>query len=353
MKIIAHTLKNISLAAAGVLVALLLTEGYLRLFTPADLAYSLEWRSKAGQYASVKPKYRRTGPFRPNASVNIWGITYAINSDGFRDYDRYSRKKPPGVFRIMAVGDSYTFGMGVELEDTYPKKLEKLLNERRPSPLYRYEVINAGFPAANAAMEVDFVKEYGMTYNPDLVLIGFVLNDLEEPWGTKRPPCLPIPEGARQWLDMNSYLYLVLENRCTTILRPNDVTPEWQFDAATQEWQFDESSQGWQDWARVVEYNGQVAREAGPKTLVAIFPQQVGLNHYHYTTAHRQVKDTFERAGVPVVDLLPGYQDYARAHGVDSFAVLPFDTHPNPTGHQIAAEIIYQALIEDNLIRGS
>jgi hypothetical protein len=47
--------------------------------------------------------------------------------------------------------------------------------------------------------------------------------------------------------------------------------------------------------------------------------------------------------------MLPGYQSY----GIDSFAVLPFDAHPNPASYQIAAEIMYDALIAKGLIPGA
>jgi hypothetical protein len=51
------------------------------------------------------------------------------NRDGFRDRE-YTIAKPRGKFRILAVGDSQTFGHGIEmLEDTFPKRLEKLLNQ--------------------------------------------------------------------------------------------------------------------------------------------------------------------------------------------------------------------------------
>jgi hypothetical protein len=220
MKIAARILTSISLAVIGVLVALLLAEGYFRLFTPDDIAYFLEWRSKARQITRVREEERGTGLYRPNASVTIWGITYAINSDGFRDDDRYSRKKPPDTFRIMAVGDSYTFGAGVELEDTYSKKLEKLLNERHPSPLYRYyEVINAGIPGANTAMEVDFLREWGLKYNPDLVLVAFVLNDLEAPYGSKRP-LLPM-NRSRPPTSRPVYLSWI----CCRAISPTALTP--------------------------------------------------------------------------------------------------------------------------------
>ena len=61
--------------------------------------------------------------------VDIKPTSVRINSDGFRDKN-YSIEKPNGVFRIVAIGDSLTFGFGVESEESYPKVLEKNLNSK-------------------------------------------------------------------------------------------------------------------------------------------------------------------------------------------------------------------------------
>jgi hypothetical protein len=53
-----------------------------------------------------------------------------INSQGFRDKE-FSLSKPTNTIRILAMGDSWTYGWYVNLNDTWPKKLENLLNERR------------------------------------------------------------------------------------------------------------------------------------------------------------------------------------------------------------------------------
>ena len=63
---------------------------------------------------------------RPGADLRLREpreVRYRINADGFRDRIR-SRPKPDGVFRILALGDSVTFGYGVEEDETYPMRLE-------------------------------------------------------------------------------------------------------------------------------------------------------------------------------------------------------------------------------------
>lgn len=71
----------------------------------------------------------------------LQGVPVMINAEGLRDYE-YDYQRPAGVTRILALGDSVTFGWGVKLEDTYPKVLERLLNGGESRD--RYEVLNCG-----------------------------------------------------------------------------------------------------------------------------------------------------------------------------------------------------------------
>lgn len=100
-----------------------------------------------------------------------------INSAGFRDRE-FARAKPPGVFRIVAVGDSVTFGKAKSPEGSWPKALERLLNERGGST--RFEVLNLGVTGYNALQIAERLHTLGLSYQPDLVLYGYVLNDPQE-----------------------------------------------------------------------------------------------------------------------------------------------------------------------------
>lgn len=60
--------------------------------------------------------------------VKLDRVTHVrINSRGFRDYE-YTIEKPQNTYRIIVLGDSFTFGLGVELNETYPKLLEESIN---------------------------------------------------------------------------------------------------------------------------------------------------------------------------------------------------------------------------------
>lgn len=113
----------------------------------------------------------------PISGVGGLGTYYIkINSDGFRGRD-YTLEKPENTFRIIVLGDSFTFGFGLDIEKTFPYIFEEMLN--RGFSKTHYEVLNFGLPGANTAVEVNFLKEKGLKYDPDLVIIGFLHNDDE------------------------------------------------------------------------------------------------------------------------------------------------------------------------------
>src|ERR1041385_2728762 len=96
---------------------------------------------------------------RPNSSEFLMGVDVKINSLGQRNQE-ISTNKPPGTFRIVALGDSTTEGWGVHFDETYTKLLEKYLNASPPSSRWKnYEVINTGIGNYNSAMEVASLKD--------------------------------------------------------------------------------------------------------------------------------------------------------------------------------------------------
>lgn len=131
------------------------------------------WQSDGNSIVHIRSKNKKLMyELRPNAEISNM---IKINSDGFRDKE-FSREKAPGIFRIAVVGDSVTFGWRQRLEDTYPKKLEQLLQAHNKSTI-QFEVLNFGIGGYNAEQEIELIKTKVLLYNPDLILIGFCPND--------------------------------------------------------------------------------------------------------------------------------------------------------------------------------
>ena len=99
-----------------------------------------------------------------------------INSEGFRDKE-YKKQKYHGVFRILCLGDSTTFGFGVKLSETYHGLLENKLNGELGSQQRKFEVINAGVTGYTSAQGLALYKYKGIEYHPDIVTFYFGIND--------------------------------------------------------------------------------------------------------------------------------------------------------------------------------
>jgi lysophospholipase L1-like esterase len=127
-------------------------------------------------------------PYRP-APNGVWmgpsasgefSFEARHSSLGLRDVE-HGTKKAPGSFRIRGLGDSFTYGVGAVFEDTYLVQLERLLNQRpgnHSGNKPKVEIIKAGIPRYFPEPERLFLEHYGLAFEPDLVIVTFVPNDV-------------------------------------------------------------------------------------------------------------------------------------------------------------------------------
>lgn len=96
------------------------------------------------------------------------------NSYGLRNEKETSLKK--SKLRILAVGDSFTFGPYVNNFQTYPSQLERVLNRDGLNA----EVLDAGISGYTLEDEIAYIKEKGIKLDPDLIIIGVFQNDVSD-----------------------------------------------------------------------------------------------------------------------------------------------------------------------------
>ncbi|HUI07219.1 MAG TPA: SGNH/GDSL hydrolase family protein [Verrucomicrobiae bacterium] len=125
---------------------------------------------------------RTVGPFRGlpvNGYVGgkhyTWGHEYATNPLGFRGPE-IAVAKPANVFRIVVVGDSLTWGSGLAENERYTERLEARLRKETGRAV---EVVNRGRVGIPTTTERDILSTNMDLWNPDLVIVGFCLNDLQ------------------------------------------------------------------------------------------------------------------------------------------------------------------------------
>lgn len=109
--------------------------------------------------------------YRMKSGNNKWlyATDIHINKQGFRDKD-FDTKLAEN--KIICLGDSITFAGMLSTEDRYTEKLSKMLGEK-------YCVYNLGVDGYNTIQEAENLKEYGLKYKPDIVIVVYCLNDIE------------------------------------------------------------------------------------------------------------------------------------------------------------------------------
>jgi lysophospholipase L1-like esterase len=144
-----------------------------------------EHSKDANQHATLRQLIRLSHNPRiiyeliPDLSVIFMNKPVTINSHGFRG-PVYNTAKSSETIRIVGLGDSLMFGWGVGDDEHYLALLSQYLSQSSFDS-YKWEIINTAVPGYNTAMEVETLKVKGLQYNPDLVIIGYIGNDLTLP----------------------------------------------------------------------------------------------------------------------------------------------------------------------------
>jgi len=123
------------------------------------------------------------------------------NSLGFRDKE-YVFSKPDNSIRIVALGDSICYGLGVNKRDSlWPQLTAQWLNSANSNHGICYEVINCGVIGYNLTQYYANLKEKALRYNPDLIVCSIFLDD----WS---PPYMPNIITAKFWNQLNRFFLM-------------------------------------------------------------------------------------------------------------------------------------------------
>jgi len=112
-----------------------------------------------------------------------------INSLGFRDVEVPLKKAR--TYRIVAIGDSFTYGWGVNLEDAWCKRLERNLRDKGMD----IEILNLGKPAAGPHEYATIAESVVPVLRPDLVLVAVLAGDDLQQVGPRPDPMRPLRKG--------------------------------------------------------------------------------------------------------------------------------------------------------------
>jgi lysophospholipase L1-like esterase len=334
---------NLALALVSLAVLGLVAEGVARCAWHRSVSRSLperpeEWRGL--------PEIR--GLFelgRPNVRGIAGGVLFETNSAGFRGPER-SLEKPDGVFRIVVIGDSVTMGMGVLEEKTYAARLEPLLDARIPDR--EVQVLNLGLSGLNTRWIVHRLEQRGLRYDPDLVVYGYTLNDIEGA-AYRRSARAGFSQPASFW-PSPLYLWRYLGPRLNSF-RELLWAPRGSYSFELDDNYF-RNQEAWQTLLDGFDRLAEITRERGLCTAVLVHTRLYSLGFLHpYRRHYEAVTEATRERG------FYAFQSWPRHRGGISTELWigPFDPHPNAEGHALLLEALLEGLdtLPDSCWKGS
>jgi len=272
------------------------------------------------------------------------------NSFNFRDYE-YPREKADGVFRVLAIGDSFTAGVGVNFDDVWPKRLERYLAAYSNVAGVRYQVLNLGVAGAGTPGDLDRARKFSGEFRPDLIVVGYCMNDSEDEADRagvislrKRTSHIELAKGGRlsTWLFDHWTLYRFVRVRLFNT-RKNRGQVDYYHAIYRDDYP------GWIKARAAIAELGEFRKESGIPVVMLIFPlfSWNQDENYPFADEHARLNAQLEKAGLPYVDLRAAYRGLEHA----TLEAVPFvDPHPNDIAQRIAAEQLYRFLAGGELL---
>lgn len=357
--------KNLLLLLASVIVTVSIAEVVLRVvgyerMTVTPLTGFHEYNGELGW--KLIPDYKSRFVHRD------FSVEMTTNSDGFRD-DEYDVENKGGKVRVVSLGDSFTWGWGVEDDEVYMQVAESLLDG--------FEIINMGQNGYGTGQQLLLFNRYGKKYSPDLVTVGFVLNDIDDNISGRGKPLFDIVDGnlthseipqqesleirVKSWLVKNSHLFVLAnfgyERLSRWLKQKFKSSPNGRRQARYPRFAIDLDEEQDKKWMILEKILNELKRETGSEVLVFYIPNRIQIESdrseyvdivnapetYDIDFPNKKLGEIAERNDVYYVDLVDRlrqeYEDGKKPY-------FEHDGHFSKDGHQIAGEELANALNE-------
>lgn len=366
---------RVLLLVASLALGILAAELAVRLLSPRAVLLVTP-----GLYVPDPPRRYRLAPgFRGEITNRVEFATgVAIDADGLRGpvTGPATGRRGPGAVRILTLGDSFTFGVGAEQEESYPARLEAAL----AAAGIEARVQNAGVPGFGVPDAAAWFEAHGARLEPDVVVLGvFVGNDLQDAAGTgvEVVDGLLVAHGERprslsRWLYYHSHLYVLLKGSPLGPLlrrglgRPRPLEErevEAELALYSREPPPASVAAGITATERAVAELATTARGRGVRAAAVLVPSLLQVDDEAWRAAHERLGhdpagsdrdrpsellgDLFARHRVPALDLAPRLREEVAA-GRDLY--WPIDRHLTPRGYDLMGREVARFLLGRGLV---
>jgi len=299
----------------------------------------------------------------PNQAGYLDDGLATINALGLRGVEP-DVPKPAGSFRVLAIGDSTTFGWGVDDDESYPARLERLLAADFPSR--RPSVVNAGVGAYDLKQAARLLGHFAPVLEPDVVLVGAYWNDLPyegvSPEGTalgrgaqpraRRPAAGRASKPFRIGNDPTSFNRFLRRSRALYVMRHAWLSAIAPTDAASNQVQWEiallEGTRSpavdlaWADVGNTLAEIRDLAEQGGYDVGVLIVPIRAQVEQQYPNADYQaRIRQLAEAQGLFVVDPLQAFIDEPDSRSL----FIPYDRmHLSAKGNALLAQAALEAL---------
>lgn len=309
-----------------------------------------------------------------------WDTEVNINAEGFRDDEMASKEQFD--LRILMLGDSMTWGYGVEKEETFSEVLQQRL---RMKGIYA-DVINAGATSYSPTLEYLLLKNKGLSYEPDVVILNLDMSDIQDDYNYEQRAEFD-QEGnlarvsgikgqttllykIRNKMQLNRFIFDKLNLIDSRFVKKEGAQktktmplgdPKTDRYAILRDMPVQDEAEHWNRTFHYLSLINELCKENGITFILTLYPYGVQVSPeewnlgrhmfgfapdaVHSDAPQQKVKKYAEENGIMYVEMLDSFQ------ASDTFPLyFPYDGHINRDGHTLAAEVLYSSLVEEDII---
>lgn len=315
---------------------------------------------------------------RKNSHSNL----YRSNSNGIRADRDYTHKPLNGNIRISTFGDSFTHCDEVANKDTWQEKLADL------EP--HLEVLNFGVGGFGLDQAFLRYQTEGVSYRPDIVIIGFMSENICRIVNTYRPfyyPATGIPLSKPRFVIEDHHLKLIenplfSKDEVTKLLtQPKEVLPvlgqyDYFYQRTYYKGYFDflpsiklykvirydtfkkpdfftnglynKESEAFRVTTRIFDdFNSHIVKN-GSIPIILVFPNYLNIKHHTQgnPSVYQPLLEYFDKKGYKYIDLMDAFKTPVRNQDITCFV----RSHYTPLGNSITAEYIMEYLKTNKLL---
>jgi lysophospholipase L1-like esterase len=269
-------------------------------------------------------------------------VHHDVNPSGFRG--PAFRPKPEGTRHLVFLGDSFTFGEGVHNQDTYPEVAARLLREDGQNVL----ACNLGVGGYNTSQAAEVLRLFGFDLQPDVVVLGYTLNDAEPPLFQVDPKNgQPVRRAREAFIESEGELgtppdSLLYRLRLTQAIW--QVRRQRELSRQTIEYYLSlhsSSNKGRVESERALREIIEACKDRKIPCVVVMFPLLYNLSDdYPFAHVHAQIGEVVRQAGGNFIDLLPAL----KGQRASDLIVHPTDQHPNEIVHELAGRMVAEEI---------